>query len=77
MICVHVCSHARLFAIVCMCVGWFVCVCVCLLAIFCGCALLCMLTFPVLLDLVHDTRQRNAGGASGVMCRVLSLVAAC
>ena len=35
-----------------------------------------MLTSPVLLDLAHDTRQRNAGGASGVMCRVLSLVAA-
>jgi hypothetical protein len=33
-----------------------------------------MLTSPVLLNLAHDTRQRNADGASGVMCRVLSLV---
>ena len=33
-----------------------------------------MLTPPVLLDLAHDTRQRIAGCASGVMCRVLSLV---
>ncbi len=33
-----------------------------------------MLTFPVLLDLAHDTRQRIAVGASGVMCRILSLV---
>ena len=34
-----------------------------------------MLTSPVLLDLAHDTRQRIAVVASGVMCRILSLVA--
>jgi hypothetical protein len=33
-----------------------------------------MLTSPVLLDLAHDTRQRIAVGASGVICRILSLV---
>jgi uncharacterized RDD family membrane protein YckC len=76
-ICVRVCVHARLFAIVCVCVRWFACVYVYLFAWFCGCAWLCMLISPVLLDLAHDTRQRNAVGASGVMCRVLSLVAAC
>jgi hypothetical protein len=58
-------------------VRWFVCVCVYLLSWFCGYAWLCMLTSPVPLDLAHDTPQRNADGASDVMCRVLSLVAAC
>ncbi len=79
-LCACVCTRI-FFAIVCVCV--FVCLFVCLfICVFicwrdCGCALLCMLTSPVLLDLAHDTCQRNAGGASGVMCRVLSLVAAC
>jgi hypothetical protein len=71
-LCKRMCAH--LFAN-CSCVRWFLFVCFYLLVLFCGCAWLCMLTCPVILDLAHDTRQRNAGGASGVMCRVLSLVA--
>ncbi len=72
--CVHVCMCAQFFLQLFVYVCWFVCMCVYLVAWFCGCAWLCMLTSPVLLELAHDTRYRNAVGASGVMCRVLSLV---
>ncbi len=73
MICVRVCVHARLFAIVCVCVCSLVCLCV----FICwrdfvdvrGCA--CCLGLAAR----HASTQRR--GASGVTCRVLSLVAAC
>ena len=74
-LCARVC--ARVYAIVRVCsllvVYIFMCVCVCLLV---GVILwMCVavhVDFPVLLDLAHDTRHRNADGESGVMCRVLS-----
>jgi hypothetical protein len=75
-LCACVCARASFCNF--YCVYSLVCLCVCL---FVGVILwICVAVHvdsPVLLDLAPDTRQCNAGGASGVMCRVLSLVAAC
>ncbi len=72
--CASFCNCLCVCVCVCVCVffGLFVCVFICLRDF----VYVCMLTFRVLLDLAHDMRQRIAGGESGVMCRVLSLVAA-
>jgi hypothetical protein len=67
----HVCARASYRNCSCVFAGFFfVCVFICWhdFVDLCGCA--CGL------DFAHDTRQRNAVGASGVMCRVLSLVVA-
>jgi hypothetical protein len=71
----HVYVRARPFAIVRVCSLILLCVFLFVGVILWMCVWLCMLTSPVFLDFVHDTRQHNAECASGVMCRVLSLAA--
>jgi hypothetical protein len=86
-VCIFLCVRACvcLCGFVCTCVRACFCNCSSVRCCVCACVFLLVgvilwmfvavhIYFPALLDLAHDTRQRNAVCTSGVMCRVLSLV---